>query len=298
MINLYLLRNGRLYYLETDSVVTVGDTIVLAADPRSPSVVTELSHISFQIRVISPVGALIDSQNLNLEETGLRRIYSFPVLPTLYSGGYVFQLIGDINKKWKVFIKTPNQLIYHHFLSYAVFLTNPNPFPLNNVYLDIALPPFIYPIQEVTLVKTNFRPKELLGDPEGNRWVRFYLPQLEPKERIVFAYQAIITNRLEAYELRALQNTEEFTLENRFSLIYEKYTRPEPFIESDEEEIQQIASEYLEYTPIAKILAFLRYIKRTITFRHLNRDYGAKFAIKYKYGDLYGSKATILSPSC
>lgn len=285
MITLYLLRNGKIYYLHDNSTVNVGDTIILGADYRYPSVSSELSNLSFQIRVISPIGALIDVKDINTQETGLKRIYSFPVLSSLYSGGYVFQLLGDFNKKWKIFVRTPNKLINNHFLSYAIYLSNPNDFPLNNVYVDVALPPFIYPIQEVSIVKTNYPPQEMLGDKDGNRWVRFYLPQLEPKEQIIFAYKAIITNRLESYELKSFPENEDIALKYQFKSIYSQYTQPEPFIESDDKEIQEIAQRFSDFNPVAKILAFLRYIKRNITFRRLNRDYGAKFAIKYRYGD-------------
>ena len=38
------------------------------------------------ILLISPIGSIVDSDQVDLDETGLRRIYTFPITPDLYSG--------------------------------------------------------------------------------------------------------------------------------------------------------------------------------------------------------------------
>ena len=105
----------------------------------------------------------------DLDETGLRRIYTFPITPDLFSGTYFLQIDGDYKLREKVNIRTNKHLMHRWVFHNGVQISNPNSFPINNFVIDIVLPPNITPIQQVTKVESNYAPSKLVTDQEGNR---------------------------------------------------------------------------------------------------------------------------------
>ncbi|MCK4844335.1 MAG: transglutaminase domain-containing protein, partial [Candidatus Heimdallarchaeota archaeon] len=272
-----------------DTIAEAGDSILLAHREEEPPFVFQNRDLDLHIIVISPIGTIIDSENINLSDTGSRKMYSFPILPSLYSGAYIFQIDGDISSRNRVFIKTEKRLINYMLFYYGVNFQNPNLVPLNNFEIDIMIPPNIAPYQRITQLDCNYKPSQLIIDKESNKWLRFCFPQIKSKEEIRIGYRALIFSRLVAFDMTRILTYEEEEEETRMRTSYPEillqYTKSEPFIESNNKKIIQLASKYLEHPPISRALTYLRLVQKILTYRTLNGDFGAVFAFDNRYGD-------------
>lgn len=287
LLQLYHVRNGKAHPLTLDTIAEAGDSILLAHREEEPPFVFQNRDLDLHILVISPIGTIIDSENINLSDTGSRKMYSFPILPSLYSGAYIFQIDGDISSRNRVFIKTEKRLINYMLLYHGVNFQNPNLVPLNNFEIDIMIPPNISPYQRITQLDCNYKPSQLIVDKEGNKWLRFCFPQIKSKEEIRIGYRALIFSRLVAFDMtRILTDEEEETrIRTYYPEILLQHTKSEPFIESNNKKIIQLASKYMEHPPISRALTYLRLVQKILTYRTLNGDFGAAFAVDNGYGD-------------
>lgn len=287
LLQLYHVRNGNAHPLTPDTVAEVGDSILLAHRDEEPPFIIQNRDLDLHILVISPIGTIVDSENINLSDTGPRKMYSFPILPSLYSGAYIFQIDGDLSIRNQVFIKTEKRLINYMLLYYGVNFINPNLTPLNNFEIEIMIPPNISPLQHITQLDCNYKPSQLIIDKEGNKWLCFYFPQIKPKEEINIGYRALIFSRLVAFDMTRILAAEEKEEEIRVNYpeVFSQFTKSEPFIESNNKKIIQLASKYMEYSPISRALAYLKLVQKLLTYRSLNGDFGAAFAIDNRYGD-------------
>ena len=284
MIEVFHVKGNKAKPVSLQNLVEVGDSILVAGKEQSIPFVRTKKDINLHILLVSPIGTIIDSNQVRLDETGLKRIYTFPVIPDLYSGTYLLQIDGDFRLREKLNIKTNKQLLYRWVLSYGVHFENPNNIPLNNFVMDVMIPPNITPIQHVTNVVCNHQPSKLIYDNEGNRWLRFYFHQINPKEKITLAYRAYIITRLIAYDITRIKGHEE-SFEDLYLETFRKYTQPEPFIESTHQSIMNVSRKFQEYSPLGKIFAFLKFIKNNIDYIPLDGDYGPIFAMENRYGD-------------
>lgn len=284
MINIVHVKQNKARPLSSDLAVEIGDTILISGKQEEVPLVGSKKNQKLHISLISPIGTIIDSDQVRLEETGLRKIYSFPITHDLFSGTYFLHIEGDYKRREKVNIRTNKHLIYRWVLFYGVQLSNPNDFPLNNFVLDIMIPPSISPIQQVLNVESNHKPTKLITDEEGNRWLRFYFHQINPREKITVAYKADLITRLVAYDITRIRGEEE-NVEKFYPEVFQKYTKPEPFLDSSNRDIANIARKYASHSPLSKVLAFLKYIKENLVYVPQDGDYGATYAIENKLGD-------------
>ena len=284
MINIVHVKQNKARPLSSDLALEIGDSILISGKEEAVPFVGSRKNQKLHILLISPIGTIIDSDQVRLEETGLRKIYSFPITPDLYSGTYFLQIEGDYKLREKVNIRTNKHLIYRWILFYGVQLKNPNNFPLNNFVLDVMIPPSISPIQQVLNAESNHKPTKLITDDDGNRWLRFYFHQINPREKITIAYKADIVTRLVAYDITRLRG-EEQNIETLYPQVFKKYTKSEPFLESSNDSIANIAKKYLSHSPLSKVLAFLKYVKENLVYVPQDGDYGATYAIENKLGD-------------
>ena len=284
MIEVFHVKNNRTQPISLESPAEVGDTILISGKPDAIPFVQTKRNQKLHILFISPIGTIVDSDQVRLDDTGLKRIYTFPITPDLFSGSYVLQIDGDFKLREKINIRTTKNLIYRWVLYYGVQISNPNSFPINNFVVDIALPPNISPIQNVTEVYCNNKPSKLVTDKEGNRWLRFYFHQINPQEKIIVAYRALIITRLISYDITRIKSNDKEGLKY-YPEIYRTYTKPEEFLESDHEKIKTIARKYSSQTPLNKILAFLKYVRKNIVYVPQDGDYGAGFAVENNVGD-------------
>ncbi|MHA1447314.1 MAG: hypothetical protein ACTSSN_11520, partial [Candidatus Heimdallarchaeaceae archaeon] len=137
MINIVHVKQNKARPLSSDLALEIGDSILISGKEEAVPFVGSRKNQKLHILLISPIGTIIDSDQVRLEETGLRKIYSFPITPDLYSGTYFLQIEGDYKLREKVNIRTNKHLIYRWILFYGVQLKNPNNFPLNNFVLDV-----------------------------------------------------------------------------------------------------------------------------------------------------------------
>ena len=284
MIEVFHVRNNRIQPISLNNPAEVGDTILISGKHDAIPFVQTPRNKKLHILFISPIGTIIDSDQVRLDDTGLKRIYSFPITPDLFSGTYVLQIDGDYTLREKINIKTSKNLIYRWILYYGVQITNPNSFPINNFVVDITLPPNISPIQNVTEVSCNYKPSKLVTDKEGNRWLRFYFHQINPQEKITVSYRALIITRLISYDITRIKGEEKDNAKY-YPETYRNYTKPEEFLESDNEKIKAIARKYSSHTPLNKVLAFLKYVQNNLIYVPQNGDYGANYAIENNIGD-------------
>ena len=279
-----LKKNSRIQPISLNNPAEVGDTILISGKPDAIPFVQTKRDQKLHILFISPIGTIIDSDQVRLDDTGLKRIYSFPITPDLFSGTYVLQIDGDFKLREKINIRTSKHLIYRWILYYGVQIKNPNGFPLNNFVVDVALPPNISPTQNVTEVHCNLKPSKLVTDKEGNRWLRFYFHQINPGEKIVISYRALIITRLISYDITRIK-IEKTDTRRYYPNTYRDYTEAEKFLESNHEKIKSIARKYSSHSSINKVLAFLKYVRNNIIYIPQNGDYGAGFAIENNIGD-------------
>jgi len=284
MIEVFHVRQNRARQLTTNTIAEVGDSILIAGREEELPFVHTKKKIKLHILLISPIGTIIDSDQVSLDETGLKKIYSFPITTDLYSGTYVLQIDGDLKRRDKINIKTNQQLLYRWILFYGINLENPNDYPINNFVADVMVPPNISPIQQVTKVDSNYQPSKLITDKEGNRWIRYYFPQIVPKEKITLVYRATIITRIVAYDITRIRGEEE-NKEHLYPETYTEHTKPEPFLESNHEEIIKITNRYRGHSPLSKILTFLKFVRNNLEYTPLNGDHGAAYAIEKRYGD-------------
>jgi len=284
MIEVFHVRNNRNQPISLKNPAEVGDTILISGKQDDIPFVQTKRNQKLHILFISPIGTIVDSDQVRLDDTGLKRIYSFPITPDLFSGTYVLQIDGDFKLREKINIRTSKHLIYRWILYYGVQITNPNNFPINNFVVDVALPPNISPTQTITEVCCNYKPSKLVTDKEGNRWLRFYFHQVNPREKITVAYRALIITRLISYDITRIKG-EDKNSSRFYPETHKNYTKPEEFLESDHEKIKTVARKYSSHTPINKVLAFLKYVRNNITYVPQNGDYGAGFAIENNVGD-------------
>ena len=284
MIEVFHVRNNRMQPISLENPAEIGDTILISGKHDVIPFIQTKRDQKLHILFISPIGTIVDSDQVRLDDTGLKRIYAFPITPDLFSGTYVLQIDGDFNLREKINIRTNKHLIYRWVLYYGTQITNPNSFPVNNFVVDIALPPNISPTQNVTEVSCNYKPSKLVTDREGNRWLRFYFHQINPKEKITVAFRALIITRLISYDVTRIK-TEEDNNAKYYPEKYKKYTKSEEFLEADNEKIKAIARKYSSHTPWNKVLAFLKYVRNNIIYVPQDGDYGASFAIENNVGD-------------
>jgi len=284
MIEVFHVKENKAKPMSSQNLVEVGDSILIAGKEETIPFVQTKKDVRLHILLVSPIGTIIESAQVRLDETGLQRIYMFPITPELYSGTYLLQIDGDFKRRDKINIKTGKQLLYRWVLSYGINFENPNNTPLNNFVLDVMIPPNISPMQQVTKVVCNYQPSKLISDAEGNRWLRFYFHQINPKEKITLAYRAYIITRLVAYDITRIRGQEE-NLEKLYLDTFSRYTKSEPFIESDDDSIVKIIGKFRGYSPLGKVFAFLKFIKNNIDYIPLDGDYGPIFAIENRYGD-------------
>ncbi|MCG3221918.1 MAG: transglutaminase domain-containing protein, partial [Candidatus Heimdallarchaeota archaeon] len=282
--DLLLIKENKIRNINSQTVAQIGDSILVSGIEEKVPFVQPRKNPKLHILLISPIGTIIDSSQVRLNETGLQRIYTFPITEDLFSGSYVMQIDGDFKRRDKINIKTNKQLLNRWIFSYGVHITNPNNVPLNNFVLDVTIPPNISPIQQVTKLISNFKPSKLLSDKDGNRWLRFSFPQISPNETIKFAYRAFVITRLIAYDITRIKNKEEVK-DQLYPETYSIYTKPEPFIESTHPSIQKIVSKFSTYSPLGKIFAFLKFIKNNFDYIPLDGDFGPIFALENRYGD-------------
>ncbi|MHA1222429.1 MAG: transglutaminase-like domain-containing protein [Candidatus Heimdallarchaeaceae archaeon] len=284
MIEILHVRGDRVSPITSETVIEVGDAILLSANEENFLVPQVPSKKKLHILLISPIGTIVDSDQVDLEETGYKKIYAFPISPDLYSGTYILVVDGYYNVKEKINIRTNKQLLYRWQFYYGLNIKNPNDYPINNFTLDLMIPPNIFPIQQVTKLDINYKPKELLSDNEGNKWIRFYFPQINPNEVITIAYKASIITRLVAYDITRIKS-EEVQVADSYSSLMTRYTKAEPFIEADHKFIVQIANKFKSFTPLGRVLALLKFVKENLKFVNLEGDFGAAYAIEKGYGD-------------
>jgi hypothetical protein len=284
MIDLFLIKESKLRNINSQTVAMVGDSLLITGKEDNVPFVQTQKDQKLHILLISPIGTIIDSSQVRLSETGLQRIYTFPISEDLYSGSYVMQIDGDYKRRDKINIKTKKQLLNRWIFSYGVNITNPNNVPLNNFVLDVMVPPNISPIQQVTKLISNFKPSKLISDKEGNRWLRYTFPQLSPNETIKLAYRSFVITRLIAYDITRIKN-EEDVKDDLYPETYSQYTKPEPFIEATHPAILKIVRKFDSYAPLGRIFAFLKFIKNNFDYVPLDGDFGPIFALENRYGD-------------
>jgi hypothetical protein len=284
MIDLLLIKDNKIRNINSQTVAGIGDSILISGNENGFPFVQPQKDYKLHILLISPIGTIIDSNQVRLNETGLQRIYTFPITEDLYSGSYVMQIDGDFKRRDKINIKTKKQLLNRWVFSYGVNINNPNNVPLNNFVLDVVIPPNISPIQQVTKLISNFKPSKLVTDKEGNRWLRFSFPQIAPNETIKIAYRAFVITRIIAYDITRIKNEEDIK-EHLYPETYEVYTKPEPFIESTHPSILKIIRKFNSFSPLGKIFGFLKFIKNNFDYIPLDGDFGPIFALENRYGD-------------
>ncbi|MBY9000794.1 MAG: transglutaminase family protein [Candidatus Heimdallarchaeota archaeon] len=284
MIEIFHVRHNKSRILTPQTVLEVGDSILLAGKEEQLPFVQANQKLRVHILLISPVGTIIDSDQLRLDETGLRHIYRFPITPDLFSGTYFLQIDGDFKRIAKVNVKTKKQLIYRWIFTYGVNIANPNNHPINDFTIDIMIPPNISPIQQITKIDCNFHPSKLISDKEGNRWMRFYYAQLNPNEKITIAYRALIITRLVSYDVTRIK-TKERDIEHLYPDTYHHYTKDEPFIDSSNKEIINIARKVSNFSALSKVIAFLKFLRENIQYLPQSGDFGAMYALENRYGD-------------
>ena len=99
MIEVFHVRNNRIQPISLNNPAEVGDTILISGKHDAIPFVQTPRNKKLHILFISPIGTIIDSDQVRLDDTGLKRIYSFPITPDLFSGTYVLQIDGDYTLK-------------------------------------------------------------------------------------------------------------------------------------------------------------------------------------------------------
>ncbi|UJG41944.1 MAG: transglutaminase-like domain-containing protein [Candidatus Heimdallarchaeum aukensis] len=280
------LRKGRLFSVSPNTVLLPNDILLL-------SIRSNIQHLYFQewlkdeqlvVNIISPIGTIVDSLDIDLKYTGLEEFYSFEISNNLYSGVYILSIQGKNTEiKRKITIKTNRKLVNHYILTYGAKITNTSEENLTGFIADIVIPPNIGQFQEVQKIKFNINPVEKKCDIDGNCWARFHFPIVYPNEDIILEYKALVTTKIIGYDVTRIKTIRE--LEEVNYEFFERYTRNEPFIESDDILIKKVTRSLKSENPIDKAINILNYIQKNINYQHELGDFGAKYAIRAKRGD-------------
>ncbi|MHA1865307.1 MAG: transglutaminase-like domain-containing protein [Candidatus Heimdallarchaeaceae archaeon] len=280
------LRKGRLFSVSPNTVLLPNDILLL-------SIKSNIQHLYFQewlkdekliINIISPIGTIVDSLDVDLKYTGLEEFYSFEVAENFYSGVYILSIQGKNTKiKKKITIKTKRKLINHYILTYGTEICNTSEDNVTELIVDVVIPPSIAQFQEVQGIKFSFKPIEKKCDKDGNCWARFCFPIVYPNEKINLEYKALVTTRIIGYDVTRIKTIRE--LDEISHEFFERYTRDEPFIESNDILIKRVTHSLKSENPIDKAINILSYIQNNIDYKQELGDFGAKYAIRAKRGD-------------
>ncbi|MHA1399885.1 MAG: hypothetical protein ACTSQE_06035, partial [Candidatus Heimdallarchaeaceae archaeon] len=119
MFQINYIRNGIIRKLTPNVTLRIGDLITISLSFQEHLYTKEwYEKSSFLIRLVSPLGTIVDTYQADLEYTGYEEFYSFRISDTLFSGIYMLTIQGrgtDIREK--LIIKTRRNLINHFILT-------------------------------------------------------------------------------------------------------------------------------------------------------------------------------------
>jgi hypothetical protein len=246
-----------------------------------------------RVEVLNPLGILVVKSEL--PEMGDKIILLDVVISNLWVGGQYRAIVLDNTKTVLTdcyfiveAVSASQQLITKQKLTpdweihYKFWVRNPTDKPIGNFAAFIALPITVMPqqiVKNITLKPDNLK---ISTDVDGNEWIHYKTPIIQPSQSIEMSYSAIVESRPLLFSER--NNTIHKMNPYRNSFL-KKFLKPEPHLESDHPEIVKLANSIKSDNPLVFAEKAVRLVNQKIKYKIQPDEFGAKYAIEKGEGD-------------
>ena len=189
------------------------------------------------------------------------------------------------NQKSLLKFKLRNPTGYN--LTHVITITNLGVFPIHKAVLKVPLignsTPFHFSFIEKIERNMNYGFIKMDSDPYLNHYVVWEIGEIEPKKQVTLK----IVYTLVSFHVYFQINAENIEKYDKSSEIYQLYTQPEDYIESNDPEIIRVAQEIVgnETNPYLKAMRIAVFIEDNIAYEPQNQERGAKWALTNRKGD-------------
>ena len=172
-------------------------------------------------------------------------------------------------------------------LIHVITITNLGVFPIHKAVLKVPLignsTPFHFSLIEKIERSMNYGFIKMDSDPYLNHYVVWEIREIKPGKQITLK----IVYTLVSFHVYFQINAENIEKYDKSSEIYQLYTQPENYIESNDPEIIRIAQEIVgnETNPYLKAMRITVFIGDNIAYEPQDQERGAKWALTNRKGD-------------
>ncbi len=167
-------------------------------------------------------------------------------------------------------------------IHYQIKVKNPTSKTIGNFSAFVALPISIHPQQIIKDLKTFPDNLKDSTDVEGNHWIHYELPRIDPQEEHVMSFSALADCRPLIISKSIPDNYKINPYKKQF---LKKYLSPEPHIESNNPKIIELASKIDNKDPLIFAKQAAKLVNRKIKYKIQPDEYGASYAIEKGEGD-------------
>ena len=218
--------------------------------------------------VIIPENWICGSYQANVLDTSNKVVCShyFNVAAASKLQTYLTQ--KTISPKWRI--------------HYQIKIRNPTTKTIGNFSAFVALPITILPQQIIKDLKTFPNNLKDSTDVEGNHWIHYELPRIDPQEEHKMSFSALADCRPLIISKSIPENYKINPYKKQF---LKKYLSPEPHIESNHPKIVELASKISNKDPLSFAKKAAKLVNRKIKYKIQPDEYGAAYAIEKGEGD-------------
>jgi hypothetical protein len=167
-------------------------------------------------------------------------------------------------------------------IHYQIKVKNPTTQTIGNFSAFVALPITILPQQIIKDLKTFPSNLKDSTDIEGNHWIHYELPRIDPQEEHSMSFSALA----DCHPLIISKSIPENYKINPYKKQFlKKYLDPEPHIESNHPKIIELASKISNKDPISFAKKAAKIVNRKIKYKIQPDEFGAAYAIEKGEGD-------------
>ncbi|MBY8994809.1 MAG: transglutaminase domain-containing protein [Candidatus Heimdallarchaeota archaeon] len=167
-------------------------------------------------------------------------------------------------------------------IHYQIKVKNPTTKTIGNFSAFVALPITILPQQIIKDLKTSPSNLKDSTDVEGNHWIHYELPRIDPQAEHTMSFSALADCQPIIISKSIPENYKINPYKKQF---LKKYLAPEPHIESNHPKIVELASKISNKDPLSFAKLAAKLVNRKIKYKIQPDEYGAAYAIEKGEGD-------------
>ena len=218
--------------------------------------------------VIVPENWICGSYQANVLDTRNKIVCTNYFKVTAVSNLQTYLTAKTISPKWRI--------------HYQIKVKNPTTKTIGNFSAFVALPITILPQQIIKDLKTFPNNLKDSTDIEGNHWIHYELPRIDPQAEHIMSFSALADCQPLIISKSIPENYKINPYKKQF---LKKYLSPEPHIESNNPKIVELASKISNKDPISFAKKAAKVVNRKIKYKIQPDEYGAAYAIEKGEGD-------------